>query len=248
MDKDVYVIGDESRLVVKNFLQGLRATGCDFKILGPDAGAVPSLPEKAIHLIVCLEEKISFQILRDIADLQKRTGLSLYLVGSMGNISLEDEEFFKHLPCVRFASYTVEIEKLTKVMERNDCDKKRILVVDDEPILLRSIKLWLGDDFKVFLVDSGELALRFLSLHPVDLVLLDYKMPTMDGPEVLRQIRSDSKLKDLPVMFLTANNNKDSIIAVINLKPNGYILKNKEPEAIKKTIENFFNSQQFVPA
>ena len=246
MIKEVYAVGDESRLVVKNFLQELRNAGCEMKVIPPIPSEIQGLPNTEIHLIVCLEAGIHFSLIRDISYKQKQTGLSLYLVGSMGNISVEEDQFLKGLSCARFPSYNFEFEKLTSLMEKNDIAKKRILVVDDEPILLRSIKTWLSDDFEVFLVNSGETAIEFLDMHPVDLVLLDYKMPTMDGPEVLRCIRDDTNLKDLPVIFLTANNDKASIMNIMHLKPNGYILKTMMPDEIKKSIQNFFKNRVMV--
>ena len=128
-------------------------------------------------------------------------------------------------------------------MERNSSRKKQILVVDDEPIILRSIKVWLGDEFNLSLVNSGEMALEFLDMHPVDLVLLDYKIPTMDGPAVLSAIRNDSRLSNLPVIFLTANNDRQSVINAMQFKPDGYILKSKSPEEIKSAVVDFFKNR-----
>ena len=245
MVNEVYVVGEESRLVVKNFLQELRAAGCDPKVIFPDPAEIQALPAKEIHLIVCLEDKMDFRIIRDIAEKQKQSGYFLYFVGNM-TLDIEDEQFMKQLSCVRFSSYTLDVEKLTKLLEKNDVAKKRILVVDDEPIFLRSIKGWLNEDFEVFLVNSGEMAMEFLDMHPVDLVLLDYKMPTMDGPTVLSRIRDDKNLQDLPVIFLTANNSRESIMSVMQLKPNGYILKTMEPDEIKKSVQDFFKNRVMI--
>ena len=121
-------------------------------------------------------------------------------------------------------------------------EKKRILVVDDEPLLLRSIKGWLGTDFAVFLVNSGQNALSFLDMHPVDLVLLDYMMPGMDGPEVLKRIRGGTH-KELPVIFLTANSDSRDETNVMQLKPDGYILKTLSPEEIKQAVQDFFKER-----
>jgi CheY-like chemotaxis protein len=192
-----------------------------------------------------MEEKMDFRIISDIANKQEKAGLSLYLIGSMGTISMEESQFLKSLPCACFTSYNIEIGKLMKLMEKNDVTKKRILVVDDEPILLRSIKGWLSDDFEVFLVNSGDTAIEFLNTHPVDLVLLDYRMPGMDGPDVLRRIRADVDFQNLPVMFLTANNDKESIVNIMHLEPNGYILKSMSPDEIKKSIKEFFKNHRY---
>ena len=148
--------------------------------------------------------------------------------------------FFKRIPSIKLESYTINTDELLELMEKNDTKRKHILVVDDEPIILRSIKLWLGDDFDLSLVNSGETAIEFLDMHPVDLVLLDYKMPTMDGPAVLEAIRNDKRLSNLPVIFLTANNDRQSVINVMQLKPDGYILKSKSPDEIKEAVIDFF--------
>lgn len=246
MKKDVYVLGNESRLVVKNFLQELRAAGCEPTVLLPGPYAIKELPDKALHLIICMEEMMEFRIIQDAASKKQRTGLSLYLLGNIGNLSLEDEKFLKQTPCIRFMSYPVDMPLFMKMLEKNDPDKPRILVVDDEPIFLRNVKSWLGEDFDVSLVNSGEAAIEFLDMRPVDLVLLDYKMPGMDGSDVLRRIRDDIDFQDLPVIFLTASNDKESVMGIMHLNPAGYILKTMPPEDIKKSVSDFFRNQSFA--
>ena len=212
MKKDVYVLGNESRLVVKNFLQDLRATGCEPIVMLPGPYAIKEMPDKPLHLIICLEELMEFRIIEDAAAKKQRTGLSLYLLGNIGNLSLEEEKFLKQLPCIRFLSYPVDMSLFTKLLEKNDPDRPRILVVDDEPIFLRSVKSWLGEDFDVSLLNSGEEVMEFLDMRPVDLILLDYKMPKMDGFDVLRRIRDDMEFQNMPVIFLTASNDKDTVM------------------------------------
>ncbi len=243
MKKDVYVLGNESRLVVKNFLQDLRKAGCEPAVTLPGSYAIKELPDKAIHLIICLEEMMDFPIIKDAAAKKERTGLSLYLIGNIGNLSIEDEKFLKQLPCVRFLSYPVDISLLMKQMEKNDPDKPRILVVDDEPIFLRSVKSWLGEEFDVSLLNSGDEVMEFLDMRPVDLILLDYKMPGMDGSDVLRRFRDDVEFQNLPVIFLTASNDKESVMGIMHLEPTGYILKTMSPEDIKKSVRDFFKNQ-----
>lgn len=76
-----------------------------------------------------------------------------------------------------------------------------------------------------------------------NLVLLDYKMPTMDGPAVLEAIRKDERLSNLPVIFLTANNDRQSVINAMQFKPDGYILKSKSPDEIKAAVVDFFKNR-----
>ena len=70
-----------------------------------------------------------------------------------------------------------------------------------------------------------------------DLILLDYEMPEWDGRRTLEEIRNDEKLKDTPVVFLTAVADKAHIAAVLELKPSGYLLKPIEQQTLMDTIE-----------
>ena len=72
-------------------------------------------------------------------------------------------------------------------------------------------------------------AISFLLKVPegskVDLILLDYEMPVVDGPQVLQMLRQDPATKDIPVVFLTGIGTKEAVSRVMALKPDGYILK-----------------------
>ncbi len=243
MIDELYIVGDQSRLVVKNLINQFTATECKVNVYYPTGSDVDRLPNFSIQLLVLLSDDIEFDVIRKIVIYQKKYDYHLCFIGKMTTLSLEDNRFFKQIPSIKIESYTVNIEKVLELMEKNNSDKKHILVVDDEPIILRSIKVWLGDDFHLSLVSSGEMALQFLDMHPVDLVLLDYKMPTMDGPKVLEAIRSDERLNNLPVIFLTANNDRQSVLNAMQLKPDGYILKSKAPDEIKAAVVDFFKNR-----
>ncbi|SFI53137.1 Response regulator receiver domain-containing protein [Treponema bryantii] len=243
MIDELYIVGDQSRLVVKNLINQFKATECKVNVYYPTGSDVDRLPNFSIQLLVLLSDDIEFDVIRKIVIYQKKYDYHLCFIGKMTTLSLEDNRFFKQIPSIKIESYTVNIEKVLELMEKNSSDKKHILVVDDEPIILRSIKVWLGDDFHLSLVSSGEMALQFLDMHPVDLVLLDYKMPTMDGPKVLEAIRSDERLNNLPVIFLTANNDRQSVLNAMQLKPDGYILKSKAPDEIKAAVVDFFKNR-----
>lgn len=103
--------------------------------------------------------------------------------------------------------------------------KKSILVVDDSALILRKIKQLLENNYKILLANSGAKALELLENSAVDLILLDYDMPDMDGREVFERIISNEKTKEIPVVFLTSIAQKDPILEVLKNKPFGYILK-----------------------
>lgn len=124
--------------------------------------------------------------------------------------------------------------------------KKKVLVVDDSGAMLRNVKGWLEDRYQVILANSGTMAIKYLSTNRPDLVLLDYEMPVINGKQVLEMIRSESEFSNIPVMFLTSKNDKESIQQVLSLKPEGYILKTTSPEQIVQMIDDFFVKRKML--
>lgn len=121
--------------------------------------------------------------------------------------------------------------------------KKKILVVDDSGAMLRNVKGWLEDKYQVILANSGAMAIKYLATNRPDLVLLDYEMPVVDGRQVLEMIRTETDFCDVPVIFLTSKNDRESIMKVMELKPEGYLLKSMEPTQIMQEIDTFFAKQ-----
>jgi CheY-like chemotaxis protein len=97
---------------------------------------------------------------------------------------------------------------------------KRILVVDDDENILSLERTILEQKgFEVTTAGGGKEALRALAEHPFDLVLLDVMMPEVDGFTVCRKIKEDSKLKDLPVIFLTAKGGGEALAKASSRAP-----------------------------
>lgn len=88
-----------------------------------------------------------------------------------------------------------------------DNDSKKvlahILVVDDDLMNLRIVEMMLGKQFQVSCVTSGAEALEFLKEQKPDLILLDLRMPQMDGFQVLEQLKAEEGYQAIPVVFLT---------------------------------------------
>jgi putative two-component system response regulator len=102
---------------------------------------------------------------------------------------------------------------------------KRILVVDDSATNLRFITEILRPLYKVHAAPSGEFALGFLAKTKPDLILLDLEMPVMSGYDVIRRIKADARLRAVPVIFLTAQEGRDSELKAFELGAVDYILK-----------------------
>lgn len=96
--------------------------------------------------------------------------------------------------------------------EKQVSDQEHILVVDDDSMNLQVAKKLLGENFRVDCVKSGPMALEFLKKQVPNLILLDLHMPEMNGFEVIIQIKKDPKLQDIPVVFLTADHDRETEI------------------------------------
>lgn len=118
--------------------------------------------------------------------------------------------------------------------------KKSILLVDDDTTFLRMMQAWLGPFYRVTAVTDGAQALSYLMKRKVDLVLLDYEMPGMSGPDTLQQIRGSKDHRNLPVIFLTGKDDRESIMKVLEYHPTGYLLKSNGRDVVLKKLLEFF--------
>ncbi|MGN0155366.1 MAG: response regulator [Lachnospiraceae bacterium] len=128
-------------------------------------------------------------------------------------------------------------EKLEAIKKQKE--RKRVLVIDDDPIMLKLIKEHLHDTYDVATAISGKIARKFLESKKVNLILLDYEMPIENGPEVLMKIRENEELANIPVVFLTGITEREKISQALKLKPQGYLLKPIDREKLLGTIERF---------
>ena len=122
--------------------------------------------------------------------------------------------------------------------------RKKILVVDDSGAMLRNVKSWLEGKYDVSLANSGTMAIKYLALNRPDLVLLDYEMPVIDGKQVLEMLRSEPEFADVPVFFLTGRDDRESVMEVMSLRPEGYLLKSMSPDRILNEIDQFFERRK----
>ncbi|NBH82161.1 response regulator [bacterium C-53] len=143
--------------------------------------------------------------------------------------------------CRRLGVDKSKVER--EAWERKDsAGKKRILVVDDNGTTLRTMKAMLEEDYDVALAISGAQAMTSIGKKRPDLILLDYEMPVCDGKMTLEMIRADDDMKSIPVVFLTAINDRANIEAVLKLKPAGYFLKPAVKDQLLAEIDKILKS------
>ena len=123
--------------------------------------------------------------------------------------------------------------------------EKHIMLVDDDTLFLQAMQNWLGTRYKITATKSGMQAITYIANNKPDLILLDYDMPITPGPQVLEMIRSEPKSADIPVIFLTGRNDRESVERVMQLRPDGYLLKSMTKEAILASVDKFFETKKW---
>ena len=103
---------------------------------------------------------------------------------------------------------------------------RRLLIVDDQPANVQMIGSMLGQlGMEIIPATDGPTALKRLQLRPPDLVLLDLMMPDMDGFEVCRRIREQAGFADIPIIFLSAADEKSLVVRALEAGGVDYITK-----------------------
>lgn len=124
-------------------------------------------------------------------------------------------------------------------------DRKIILLVDDDKSNLVVAQKLLADEYRIAAVNSGEMALRFLEKTVPDLILLDILMPVMDGFEVMRKIAEMPKLKNVPVIFLTADRTAQTEEACFKMGAVDFIGKPFVPSIMQQRVHRTLELEDY---
>lgn len=251
-DNRLLLLGDEKSFMVSAMMKELEAAGYKVQAVLPEIMWIRSVENAPKTVLMYLDPDISqdselLEYIRDqIGD--DDSGVRLYLIGTdqefrnVKNVIPEERISGTFRRPINIKELIEQIDILFESGEATEV-RKRILVVDDDGVMLRTIKTWLSEKYQVYMVNSGMNAVKFLTSNKVDLILLDYEMPVLDGPKVLEMLRSEEDTRDIPVMFLTAKSDKDSVMKVLELKPENYLLKTLPKEALLASIYQFFHKQ-----
>lgn len=129
---------------------------------------------------------------------------------------------------------------LAQITSAGNRESHHILLVDDDSDFLALVSRWLKKDYRVSTINSGEQALKYLqTVHP-DLILLDYAMPKMSGLQVLESIRQNPDTQNLPVIFLTGTDDRETVKNAERLNPKGYLLKSIGKAGLIMGIQKYF--------
>ena len=121
----------------------------------------------------------------------------------------------------------------------NNPTQKRfnILAIDDNVLLLRTVKEMLSASYHVAIATSGSQAFDQIAIRNPDLILLDYEMPYQNGGELFKKFKADPALANIPVIFFTSSSDLNTVTKLLSLKPDGYMLKPPSKAKLVALIE-----------
>ena len=251
MQKKILLIADANGFMVSTIQDNLRKSGYEVVFETADIKKLSKISEIPPVILIYLGNYIddAAEAFVYIKDKCLENEYKLFLIG--------DNSEFKDAYAVLTENVVMGtfqrplnakemIETLDGVYENisEEDKKKSILVVDDDGIMLRTIKSWLAGKYRVTMANSAMTALTYMVKNRPDLILLDYEMPVCTGAQALEMIRNEPTVSDVPVIFLTAKGDKESVTRVLALKPQGYLLKTMKSDEIVAYIDNFFNEEK----
>lgn len=121
-------------------------------------------------------------------------------------------------------------------------DKKMIVAVDDSGIVLKRLTKVFGEDYDFHAFSVGKRALQFLKDRTPDLVILDIDMPEINGYEMLKTMKEQEHLQNVPVIFLTSNGDRNSVIKAAAGGADDYVVKPIDEEILLDKVHRFFSN------
>ncbi len=120
-------------------------------------------------------------------------------------------------------------------MSLRERQMQKILIVDDNPVNI-DVLVDLLDEYELHVSLNGANALALLQEQEIDLILLDVMMPEMDGFDVAAHLKNDPALKDIPILFLTAKEDDESIEKAFALGAADYLVKPFRPRELRARV------------
>jgi phosphate regulon transcriptional regulator PhoB len=122
--------------------------------------------------------------------------------------------------------------------------RQRIVIIEDEPDIVEMVRYnFRKEGFEVESFSRGREGLEYLRRNPADLLLLDVMLPDEDGFSICRQLRSEERLRDLPVVFLTARGEEVDRIVGLELGADDYVAKPFSPRELAARVRAILRRQ-----
>lgn len=247
MSNKMIVIGEKETFIVRVLVKKAKDAGADCEFVPWTINSINTHLENMPLIVLFMDDnsKPSEEVLHFLQDNMREKDIQMMIIGEAADVQYVCDHFPNELINATFyrpVDNEVFAERVSEYLKHVESGefKKSILIVDDDPNYLSLVREWLKGTYKVAMANSGLQAIKWLGKNKVDLILLDHEMPVTSGPQVLEMLRSDSETCNIPVMFLTGKGDKQSVMAVVALKPEGYFLKNISKEELLEKLQEYF--------
>jgi CheY-like chemotaxis protein len=117
---------------------------------------------------------------------------------------------------------------------------KKIVVIDDEPDILRVLTFRLKVlGCEILAAATGKGGLDLITAHKPDLIMVDYRLPDMDGLEIARKVRDTESVKDVPILLVSASSGEDMHTLIKDSGVTDYVLKPFDPMKLLETVKKY---------
>ena len=250
-DSKVLLIGNEKEFLVKSVANVMERRGFSTYFCEPN---INSVNEKGKDIKIYLIFIDSAESMKELFVYLKDTAFDKKIEIALVGENLEIKEAAKYLQKENIGmsfSRPVDAKQIGDGLEELDriagqkSERKRILIVDDDPEYLRRTQSILHNHYKIYIANSGASALMLLAKHKVDLILLDYLMPVLDGPKVLETLKNEPDTADIPVIFLSGQTDARSVTKAMTLGSENYISKALAAKELAAMIADFFAKKEW---
>jgi len=239
--KKVVIILYHYSVVARGFERKLRELGYEVDVLEDFSKIEYSAAETDLFLLYLpgdiMDDLVKHKTLEEICQTVRSIRSKMIILGEMKY----HQELVASLPLIeefRWLNRPVDSDVLGTEVEKaisqntDTVSGKTVLIIDDDPVYARLVREWIKDFFHAEIATKGMQAITYLLKNHVDLILLDYEMPIVNGSQLLQLLRQDPSTAGIPVVFLTGVSTKDEVAKVMELKPEGYLLKTTSREAL----------------
>lgn len=252
MASNILVISKGAVFMTDALVSNLEAWGFGTKVVEPSIAAIEKEREKTDLYLIYAGDFIfeTPEILINLKDICNEDDKMVCIIGyqkEIDEIKNVMPEFLISSEFERPFDMKVLMFELKKICAADEERRKgkNILLVDDDVTFLKIMKEWLSKKYYITVARSGMQALTYIATHKPDLILLDYDMPITTGPQVMEMIRSEHDAEDIPIIFLTGKSDKESVVKVMSLHPQGYLLKSLSKAEIVESVDNFFETKKW---
>ncbi len=247
----IMIIHEGATFMIGSLESNMKAAGYDIVQAMPNVEEITNKKEDVDMYLLFAGEFLydSYNVLVYLKDVCAEEEKMLCIIGYNNEIEMIEEVIPKKIITSVFTrpfdmkTLSLSLKTLVDANAQN-MQKKHILLVDDDVAFLRTLRDWFSGRYRITAVKSGMQAITYIAGHKPDLILLDYDMPTTPGPQIMEMIKSEPNFAKIPIIFLTGKSDRESVMRVMALKPDGYILKTMGKNDIVAAVNRFFDSQK----